>query len=141
MCIQPDEGIHLRFEAKLPDSEQEMRSVDMDFHYRTSFGGSLPDAYERLLLDALEGDATLFNRSDSIEASWQLIDPVLRGWENENTPPLTAYPAGSWGPPQADALLAKDGRGWRLGCNDEPGTVHTLAAQSSLNRENDRSSP
>jgi glucose-6-phosphate 1-dehydrogenase len=141
MCIQPDEGIHLRFEAKLPDSEQEMRSVDMDFHYRTSFGGSLPDAYERLLLDALEGDATLFNRSDSIEASWQLIDPVLRGWENENTPPLTTYPPGSWGPPQADELLAKDGRGWRLGCNDEPGTVHTSAAQSSLNRENDRSSP
>jgi len=124
MCIQPDEGIHLRFEAKLPDAEQEMRSVDMDFHYRTSFGGSLPDAYERLLLDALEGDATLFNRSDSIEASWQLIDPLLRGWEKENLPPLTTYPPGSWGPPQADELLAKDGRDWRLGCNDEEGTVH-----------------
>jgi glucose-6-phosphate 1-dehydrogenase len=124
LCIQPDEGIHLRFEAKLPGSEQAMHPVDMDFHYRTSFGGSLPDAYERLLLDALAGDATLFNRSDSIDASWQLIDPVIQGWQAGQAPALAAYPPGSWGPPQAEELVAKDGRSWRLGCNDEEGTVH-----------------
>ncbi|MRR10646.1 glucose-6-phosphate dehydrogenase, partial [bacterium] len=81
LCIQPDEGIHLRFEAKLPDSDQEMRSVDMDFHYRSSFDGALPEAYERLLLEALEGDASLFTRSDAIDAAWRLLDPVLLGWE------------------------------------------------------------
>ncbi len=124
MCIQPDEGIHLRFEAKTPDSDQGMRSVDMDFHYRTSFGGSLPDAYERLLLDALAGDATLFNRSDGIEVCWQLIDPVIQGWEEKDTPPLAAYPGGSWGPAEADEFLGRDRRSWRLGCGDEQGTVH-----------------
>lgn len=81
MCIQPDEGIHLRFEAKQPDSSQEMRSVDMDFHYRSSFNESLPEAYERLLLEALDGDASLFTRSDGIEASWKMVDPIIQGWE------------------------------------------------------------
>jgi len=128
LCIQPDEGIHLRFEAKEPDSEQDMRSVDMDFHYRSVFNRTLPDAYERLLLEALEGDATLYNRSDSIEACWRLIDPVIQGWEQESVPPLAAYPPGSWGPREADELLAKDDRVWRLGCDDEEGTIH---AQSS----------
>jgi glucose-6-phosphate 1-dehydrogenase len=124
LCIQPDEGIHLRFEAKVPDSAQEIRSVDMDFHYRTSFNSTLPDAYERLLLEALEGDATLFNRSDAIEAAWRLVDPVIQGWEKENSPALTVYPSGSWGPAEADDLLARDGRRWRLGCSDEEGTIH-----------------
>jgi glucose-6-phosphate 1-dehydrogenase len=124
LCIQPDEGIHLRFEAKLPDSFQEMRSVDMDFHYRSSFDGSLPEAYERLLLDALEGDASLFTRSDSIEAAWCLLDPVLQGWEAWKVPPLVSYPAGSWGPAEADQLLERDGRRWRFGCLDEPGIIH-----------------
>ena len=124
ICIQPDEGIHLRFEAKTPDSEQEMRSVDMDFHYRTTFGGTLPDAYERLLLDALDGDATLFTRSDGIEACWRLIDPLLQGWERENTPALTSYPGGSWGPAEAEALLARDRRAWRMGCTDGEAIVH-----------------
>ena len=118
LCIQPDEGIHLRFEAKLPDSNQEMRSVDMDFHYRSTFSGSLPEAYERLLLEALDGDASLFTRSDGIEATWQLIDPILQGWEGQNNPPLVIYPVGSWGPGEADLLLIRDGRLWRLGCVD-----------------------
>ena len=131
LCIQPDEGIHLRFEAKLPDSSQEMRSVDMDFHYRTSFNGILPDAYERLLLDALQGDASLFTRSDAIEVSWRLIDAVLQGWEQEAAQnsdalaTLLTYTQGSWGPEEADALLARDGRRWRLGCQDEASTIHT----------------
>ena len=119
LCIQPDEGILLRFEAKQPDSNQEMRSVDMDFHYRSTFSGSLPEAYERLLLEALDGDASLFTRSDGIEASWQLVDPVLRGWEDQNTPPLVIYPQASWGPGEADQLLERDGRQWRLGCTEE----------------------
>ncbi|MBN1666107.1 MAG: glucose-6-phosphate dehydrogenase [Anaerolineales bacterium] len=119
LCIQPDEGIHLRFEAKVPDSDQEMRSVDMDFHYRDSFKDkSIPEAYERLLLEALEGDASLFTRSDGIEASWRLIDPVIKGWDTQNKPALVTYPLGAWGPEDADQLLAREGHRWRLGCVD-----------------------
>jgi glucose-6-phosphate 1-dehydrogenase len=119
LCIQPDEGIHLRFEAKFPDSSEDMRSVDMDFHYGSWFSGALPEAYERLLLEALDGDASLFTRSDGIEASWKLIDPILQGWEQQNDPPLIFYPPGSWGPQEADRLLARDGRTWRLGCMEQ----------------------
>jgi glucose-6-phosphate 1-dehydrogenase len=119
LCIQPDEGIHLQFEAKLPDSDQDIRPVDMEFHYRNSFQGSLPDAYERLLLEALQGDASLFTRSDMIEAAWRLIDPVIASWECENMPKLAMYPTGSWGPVEADELLGRDERCWRLGCNPE----------------------
>ncbi len=120
LCIQPDEGIHLKFQAKVPDSDQDMRSVDMEFHYQDSFkGGALPDAYERLLLEALENDASLFTRSDGIEAAWQLIDPVIQGWESSvDAPPLTTYAPGSWGPDEAEALLARDGHVWRMGCGD-----------------------
>ncbi|MGB8214969.1 MAG: glucose-6-phosphate dehydrogenase [Anaerolineales bacterium] len=124
LCIQPDEGIHLRFEAKVPDGEQAMRSVDMDFHYRSSFDGSLPEAYQRLLMDALAGDASLFTRSDSIESAWRLLDPLIQGWEKQSIPGLVVYPVGSWGPAEADQLLGRDGRGWRLGCVDEPGIIH-----------------
>jgi glucose-6-phosphate 1-dehydrogenase len=124
LCIQPDEGIHLRFEAKLPDSDQEMRSVDMDFHFRSSFSEPLPEAYERLILDALEGDASLFTRSDGIEASWRLIDPILQGWETQNTPALVIYPTGSWGPEEADQLLERDGHRWWQGCMDDDSTIH-----------------
>ncbi len=116
LCIQPDEGIHLMFEAKVPDSEQDMRSVDMEFHYRDSFTGVLPDAYERLILEALRGDASLFTRSDGIEAAWKLIDSIVNGWEMSNTPDLSLYRHGSWGPSEANTLLAGDGRSWRLGC-------------------------
>jgi len=119
VCIQPDEGIHLMFEAKVPDSDQEMRSVDMEFHYRDSFTGVLPDAYERLILEALRGDASLFTRSDGIEAAWKLIDSIANGWETSNIPDLSLYRRGSWGPTEANALLARDGRLWRLGCVGE----------------------
>ena len=123
LCIQPDEGIHLRFEVKVPDSEEEMRSVDMDFHYRSSFNAPLPEAYERLLLEAMQGDASLFTRSDSITASWSLLDPIIKNWESGNESPLIVYPKGSWGPEEADQLLEKDGRHWRTGCVDQRVTV------------------
>lgn len=119
LCIQPDEGIHLKFETKVPDSVQETRSVDMNFNYSSSFRDRiLPDAYERLLLDALQGDASLFTRSDGIEKAWQLIDSVLEGWGSPDAPPLATYDHGSWGPAEGDELLAQNGRRWRLGCGE-----------------------
>jgi glucose-6-phosphate 1-dehydrogenase len=118
LCIQPDEGIHLKFQTKVPDSAQAMRSVDMEFDYGSSFEGMLPDAYERLLLDALHGDASLFARSDEIEAAWQLIDPVIQICENPEGPPLVSYEPGSWGPVEADQFMARDGRIWRQGCSE-----------------------
>jgi glucose-6-phosphate 1-dehydrogenase len=125
LCIQPDEGIHLRFEAKVPDSDQEIRSVDMDFHYHSSFSETvIPDAYERLLLEALEGDASLFIRSDAIIEAWKLIDPILQGWEGPDSPELVIYKPGSWGPRSADELLARSGRKWRFGCSDTAETIH-----------------
>jgi glucose-6-phosphate 1-dehydrogenase len=117
LCIQPDEGIHLQFEAKQPDSDQQMLPVDMDFHYCDTFQGTLPDAYERLLLEAIQGDASLFTRNDMIEAAWRLIDPVISAWEKEGKRGLVTYPQGSWGPQRADSLLQQDGRNWRLGCS------------------------
>lgn len=117
LCIQPDEGIHLVFEAKIPNSANEIQSAAMEFHYRDSFKDTaLPDAYERLLLDALVGDASLFTREDEIELSWKLIDYILRGWETPQAKPLVTYGRGSWGPEEADLLLAQDARMWQLGC-------------------------
>jgi glucose-6-phosphate 1-dehydrogenase len=117
LCIQPDEGIHLNFEAKVPDSAQETRSVNMEFHYRSSFGdGAIPEAYERLLLDAMRGDASLFARSDEIELSWSLIDPVIQAGETPKVLPLTDYEPGCWGPEEATQLLKRDGHIWRVGC-------------------------
>ena len=113
ICIQPDEGIHLQFEAKTPDSEQITSPVMMEFHYQQSFKGqALPDAYERLLLDALEGDASLFTRSDSIENAWQLIDPIIASYQL----PIHTYQRSSWGPAAADELLARHGFRWENGC-------------------------
>jgi glucose-6-phosphate 1-dehydrogenase len=118
LCIQPDEGIHLKFETKVPDSVQETRSVDMEFHYSSVFDTRrLPDAYERLLLDTLQGDAALFARSDGIEMGWRLIDPIVQGWQSSDAPPLVSYPVGSWGPAEADELLARHEHIWRRGCH------------------------
>lgn len=120
LCIQPDEGIHLRFEVKVPDTVSKMRSVDMDFQYSDAFDEmSIPEAYERLLLDALQGDAALFTRADEIEHAWRLIDSVIAGWRNDNAPPLLSYAPGSWGPDEADALLASNYDSWVLGCDDK----------------------
>jgi glucose-6-phosphate 1-dehydrogenase len=112
--IQPDEGISLRMQAKVPGTSFRIEPVKMDFHYGTSFGKASPEAYERLLLDAMSGDATLFARRDEVEQAWTFVDTIEEAWAGkENPPPLATYPAGSWGPEEADALLARDGRSWR----------------------------
>jgi len=111
--IQPDEGIHLRFIAKVPNHGMQTRPVEMDFHFRDSFGvNAIPDAYERLLLDALNGDASLFARGDEIELAWSFIDGVRSGWESEFAPPLLSYKPNTWGPEAANNLLGSDGRWW-----------------------------
>jgi glucose-6-phosphate 1-dehydrogenase len=113
LYLQPDEGVHLRFEAKAPDTVHETRSVDMEFKYSEAFGQTtIPEAYERLLLDAIQGDAALFTRADEVEAAWALIDPILQTWDTHQTPPLAVYKPGTWGPPEAYDLLARDGRRW-----------------------------
>jgi glucose-6-phosphate 1-dehydrogenase len=111
--IQPDEGLHLRFAAKIPDKGMQMQPVDMDFNYKESFKeAAIPEAYERLLLDALKGDAALFARSDEIECAWKLIDSIHAGWSSPQAPPLVTYKPGSWGPAAADELLKRDGCSW-----------------------------
>ncbi len=122
ICIQPNEGIHLSFQTKVPGSTTEVQPVDMEFLYSDSFHDThLPEAYERLLLDAIQGDAALFTREDEIELSWKLIDYIRLGWEAPQAPPLETYPKGSWGPLGADKLLADDSRVWRLGCGETDG--------------------
>ena len=110
--VQPDEGISLRFNAKIHGTRMQVAPVMMNFGYGTSFQGEVPEAYETLLLDAMLGDPTLFARHDFVEASWALITPINELWQTESAVPPT-YEAGEWGPPEADALIAKDGRRWR----------------------------
>jgi glucose-6-phosphate 1-dehydrogenase len=110
--IQPDEGIALRFGAKVPGQVFRARSVSMDFLYGAAFLEETPEAYERLLLDALLGDPTLFIRTDEVEQAWRIVDPIMEAWGSDEAP-LARYEAGTWGPPEADALLLRDGRRWR----------------------------
>jgi glucose-6-phosphate 1-dehydrogenase len=110
--IQPDEGIALRFTSKEPGQHTILRDVSMDFRYGTAFGSNTPESYERLLLDAMRGDATLFTRRDEVEAQWAFVDPVFDAWRASNAPP-PFYTAGAWGPDAAEDLLARDGRRWR----------------------------
>jgi glucose-6-phosphate 1-dehydrogenase len=111
--IQPDEGISLRFGAKVPGPTMRLRSVNMDFLYGVAFGAEPHDAYERLLLDAMLGDSTLFTRGDEVEASWSLITPIHQGWQQAPPPEFPNYEAGTWGPKAADKLLVKEWRAWR----------------------------
>jgi glucose-6-phosphate 1-dehydrogenase len=110
--VQPDEGISLRFNAKIPSTRMQVAPVMMNFHYGTTFQGEVPEAYETLLLDAMLGDPTLFARHDFVEASWALVSPINQMWQAERAP-IPTYEAGEWGPPEADALIEKDGRRWR----------------------------
>jgi glucose-6-phosphate 1-dehydrogenase len=110
--IQPDEGITLRFGAKVPGQAFRVRTVNMDFSYGAAFVEESPEAYERLLLDAMTGDPTLFIRTDEVEHAWRIWDPVLAAWADEAAPAPHGYAAGTWGPSAADALLG-EGRSWR----------------------------
>ena len=117
ICLQPNEGVHLEFQAKTPDSALDLRPVNLEFHYEDSFGGQeIPDAYERLLLDALNGDASLFIRSDEIEQSWSIIDPLIQGLNHPATRPPEIYDPQTEGPYAADDFLARDGRAWLGKC-------------------------
>ena len=111
--IQPDESISLTFAAKQPGMQLALQPVHMDFRYGESFGQALPEAYERLLLDALRGDATLFMRSDEVTAAWEFITPILEGWRQQPPPSFPNYAVGSWGPAEADRLSTGCQRGWR----------------------------
>ncbi len=113
MRIQPDEGISLKFGAKVPGSEMQIRSVNMDFFYGSSFVREQPEAYERLLLDCMIGDSTLFTRRDEVEAAWIFIQGILDEWKNEPRETIQIYESGSWGPQAADEFIWRDGRRWR----------------------------
>jgi len=110
--IQPDEGINLRFGAKVPGHSFRVRTASMDFSYGDTFREESPEAYERLLLDALVGDATLFIRSDEVTQCWRIVDPIIERW-SEETGPIPTYEAASWGPADADRLIGRGGRSWR----------------------------
>jgi glucose-6-phosphate 1-dehydrogenase len=109
--VQPDEGMTMRFGSKVPGTAMEIRDVNMDFAYGGSFTEDSPEAYERLILDVLLGEPPLFPRHEEVELSWQILDPILEHWESKGRP--DSYPSGTWGPPSADKMLARDGRVWR----------------------------
>ncbi len=112
--IQPNEGISLGIRSKRPGPAATLQAVKMDFLYQTSFGKGSPEAYERLLLDAMAGDATLFARKDEVETAWRYVDQIENAWhQSANPPKMAEYPAGSWGPKEADELLRCDGHEWR----------------------------
>ena len=119
MRVQPNEGVSLNFEVKVPGAavalteHLEVAPVDMDFSYAEAFGETAAPAYETLLLDVMIGEMTLFTRSDEVEAAWKIIDPLLKYWEEHPANPMPTYPAGSWGPPEADRLISLDGARWR----------------------------
>ena len=110
--VQPDEGVTIRFGSKVPGSQMEVRDVTMDFGYGSSFTEASPEAYERLILDVLLGDPPLFPRHEEVELSWRILDPLIRHWARNGKP--EQYPAGTWGPKSADAMLGRDGRTWRM---------------------------
>jgi glucose-6-phosphate 1-dehydrogenase len=113
MRIQPDEGIALRFGAKIPGPSMNIGTVNMDFSYAEAFGKSSANGYERLLLDAMFGDGTLFAHRDGVEATWALMTPILKAWAKDPIKDFPNYAAGTWGPSTADALLESEGRKWR----------------------------
>jgi glucose-6-phosphate 1-dehydrogenase len=113
MRIQPDEGILLRFVAKVPGLGVDIRAVNMDFTYGSAFSVDSPDAYETLILDALLGDGSLFTRADEVEQAWSIVDPILEAWLDQPAPEFPNYGAGSWGPDAADHLMEREGRRWR----------------------------
>jgi glucose-6-phosphate 1-dehydrogenase len=110
--IQPAEGIQLHFQTKVPDEGMKLRLTDLDFSFSREFTGEMPDAYQRLLLDALNGDASLFARHDEVEVAWSIIDPILAAWQSPAAPPLKVYQKGDWGPEYCDDWMKNQGRQW-----------------------------
>jgi glucose-6-phosphate 1-dehydrogenase len=110
--VQPAEGIQLHFQTKVPDAGMKLRTTDLSFNYCSEFGRSMPEAYERLLLDALEGDASLFARADEVEAAWRVCDPILSAWQTGDKPPLLTYEPGVWGPEESAEWMRAQGREW-----------------------------
>jgi glucose-6-phosphate 1-dehydrogenase len=114
--VQPNEGIQLHFQTKVPDAGMDLRQTDLDFDFRSEYHRPLPEAYERLLLDALEGDASLFARADEVEAAWRIVDPIIETWRETDYPPLLPYDAGDWGPPESAQWMEAQGREWFDNC-------------------------
>lgn len=110
--VQPAEGIQLQFQTKVPDAGMKLRLTDLDFRFQREFAGEMPDSYQRLLLDALNGDASLFARSDEVELAWGIIDPILAAWGSPAAPPMETYPQGGWGPDACQEWMRNDGREW-----------------------------
>jgi glucose-6-phosphate 1-dehydrogenase len=110
--IQPDEGIQLHFQTKVPDAGMTLCTADLDFRFAREFTGTMPDSYQRLLLDAMNGDASLFSRSDEVETAWGIIDPIHAAWQSPAAPPLETYPKGNWGPSSSDQWMRSQGRQW-----------------------------
>lgn len=110
--VQPAEGIQLHFYTKVPDQGMKMRMTDLNFTFRDRFQNAMPEAYQRLLLDVMQGDASLFARADEVELAWSIIDPIQAAWENPGWPPLALYEAGGWGPPSAIEWMCKQNREW-----------------------------
>jgi glucose-6-phosphate 1-dehydrogenase len=110
--VQPDEGVTIRFGSKVPGPAMEVRDVSMDFSYGQSFTEASPEAYERLILDVLLGEPSLFPQDEEVELSWKILDPVEKHWARTGTQP-EQYGSGTWGPRSADAMMARDGRAWR----------------------------
>jgi glucose-6-phosphate 1-dehydrogenase len=126
IAIQPEEGIFLRFQSKYPGPSMRLSPVMMQFYYRETFDVSPPGAYETLLLDVMIGDATLFMRGDQAEAAWSVITPILEAWQAAKPTDFPNYPAGTWGPEEAETLIAQDGYNWMsptyLQCRDDTAT-------------------
>jgi glucose-6-phosphate 1-dehydrogenase len=110
--IQPDEGIQLHFQSKVPDAGMQLRLTDLDFRFAREFKAEIPEAYQRLLLDAFAGDASLFARADEVELAWSIIDPILAAWRRQRLPPLTSYQPGCWGPDESRRWMHEQGREW-----------------------------
>jgi glucose-6-phosphate 1-dehydrogenase len=116
--IQPDEGILLKFGMKVQGAGFKVQDVNMDFHYKDLTDNYIPEAYQRLLLDCMQGDSTLYARGDAVEAAWQFVDPILNAWKENPAIPLHGYPCGTWGPEVADQMIEGDEYTWRYPCKN-----------------------
>jgi glucose-6-phosphate 1-dehydrogenase len=116
--IQPDEGILLKFGMKVPGAGFNVQEVNMDFHYKDLMDNYIPEAYQRLLLDCMQGDSTLYARGDAVEAAWNFVDPILKAWKEDAAFPLLGYPCGTWGPEEADQMIEGEAYTWRYPCKN-----------------------